>query len=119
MLRRLSTVAGRAASVLVAAALALAPVVAFADAATAAPMTDHTAVGDQSAPCDMPCDDCFGDEASFACKVACGGLVAQMLAVADVSHPAVPAVRTAVAAADQIRDRRREPDKPPPKPFLD
>jgi hypothetical protein len=113
-MRRLSKSVRFALGALLAAALALSPVAAFAGVGAA---MDHggATVSDESAPCDMPCDDCGDGKPSLACAVACSGLVASVLADAPALPSAVPLTRTAAVLKIVSDGRQREPDKPPPR----
>jgi hypothetical protein len=114
-MRRMGKVFGRVLGALLAAALALSPVVAFAH--TASPPSGDAMAMHESTPCDMPCD-CAGEAPSPACMIACSGLIAAIPSIDAVAQPHVAAARAATVLTDLFNDRRREPDKPPPRPFL-
>jgi hypothetical protein len=102
----------RVVSVLLAAALALSPVAAFAGHQDMA--GTHPAATDEMPPCDMPCDDCADDEVSPACAIACSGLIA---AIPAPPHPMPQstAMRVRVISSTAAAGHEREPDKPPPR----
>lgn len=115
-MRRLTKSARFALGVLLAAALALSPVVAFA-AAQPMPSGEAMAAHDDT-PCDMPCDDC-GDEAPLSsCAMACLGLTAAVPPVVIAAIPAILAERVEIRSNVVLAGRDREPDKPPPRLVL-
>jgi hypothetical protein len=115
-MRRMGKVFGRVLGALLAAALALSPVVTFAHASS--PPSGDAMAMHESAPCDMPCDDCADEAPSPACMIACSGLIAAIPSIDAVAQPQVAAARAATVLTDLFNDRRREPDKPPPRPIL-
>lgn len=99
--------------VFVSLALAVGPAAALTIVKAAPPMTETT--GGDSAPCNMPCDDCGGDVKGAACAVACVGLTVAVPATAS-SAPSMPAAALIeVPAKISFTGRDREPDKPPPR----
>lgn len=107
-------IAARFMCALLAVVFTAAPIAAFADVPTHRDaMTAH-----ESAPCDMPCNDCDDNGMSASCAVACAGLAASVPATAAVVWPIARAVRVQPALDTDLRGRAREPDKPPPKTNL-
>ncbi|MBL9095691.1 MAG: hypothetical protein JNK07_02090 [Alphaproteobacteria bacterium] len=115
-MRRLSKPVRFALGVLLAAALALSPGIAFAGIGSA--HQDAVMTTDTGAPCDMPCDDCGDGKSSAACALACSGLIASIPAPAFAALPTVPAAHAEAILAILFAGREREPDKPPPRPVL-
>jgi hypothetical protein len=115
-MRRLSKRVRVVLGVLLAAALALSPAVAFAGVGMA--HKDTVMMTDRGAPCDMPCDDCGDGKSSPACALACSGLVASIPAPTFPALPAVPAAHVEAILAILFAGREREPDKPPPRLVL-
>lgn len=115
-MRRLSKPVRFVLGVLLAAALAVSPGVAFASVGSA----HHGAVmtTDAGAPCDMPCDDCGDGASSAACALACNGLIVSIPAPAFAALSTLPAAHAEAILAILSAGREREPDKPPPRPVL-
>lgn len=98
---------------LLAAALALGPVVAFA---AAQPMHHgEPMAADDGVPCDMPCEGCGDGIPKWSCAIACLGLIAAMPPCAIVATPGVRAIRVEAQSRITLAGRDREPDKPPPR----
>jgi hypothetical protein len=106
----------RIVSVLLAAALALSPVAAFAGHQEMT-RTVHAVAMDEMPPCDMPCGDCAKGKISPVCAIACSGLIAA-IASPIVAMPYSTVMRLRVISAVPSVGRDREPDKPPPRPAL-
>jgi hypothetical protein len=102
---------------LLAVALVLSPVAAFA-----APQPAHhpsdTMAGDGGAPCDMPCEGCGDEMPSLSCAMACLGLFAAMPPAAIIATSSVRAMRVEAHSHSARASRDREPDKPPPRHVL-
>lgn len=94
-------------------ALAASPAAALTGTKAKAPVAAMT--GGESAPCDMPCDDC-GDKASgSACAVACVGLTVAVPTTTSVVLSMLAVARIDVPVKVPFIGRDREPDKPPPR----
>jgi len=118
-MRRLPKMTGKFLGVLLAAVLALAPVLTFADTALALDKAAHaTSASHEQPPCDMPCDGCADDEAPFVCKVGCNGVAASLPALDATQPQAIVAAKISPLRSDARTGRDREPDKPPPKSHL-